>query len=98
MAATESGGLVADGQVRCDDQDPAPREAERQDGDEPGLAAADRYLLDRALAAAGEELNRGGMALDLWLAQRAIAGDAHFGACEELGDVFVREGHCVKRY
>jgi hypothetical protein len=53
---------------------------------------------ERPQQLAGEELNRGGMALDLRLAQRAIAGDAHFGACEELGDVFVREGHCVKRY
>ena len=59
------GDLVADREVRRDHQHAPARHTERQDRDQSGLAAADRDLLDRAVSAVGEELDRSPPTLSL---------------------------------
>jgi hypothetical protein len=78
-----SGDLVADRQVRRDHQHAPARDTQRQDRDQPGLAAPDRDLLDRAVPAAGEILDRRGVPLGLRVTQRPVALDARLRRLEE---------------
>ena len=54
--------------VTGDHQHPTSGAAEWQQADQTGLTAADGDLLDRAVAAAGEVLDGGGVAASLRLA------------------------------
>ena len=87
------GDLVADGQVRRDDQHSPSRDAERQNRDEAGLAAADWDLFDRSMPAVCEVLNGGGVAFDLRVTERRVALHTGVHRLEEPPDVVVRESH-----
>jgi len=87
------GDLVADREVRCDREHSPARDSERQHRDQSGLAAADRYLLNGAVAPAGKVLDRRGVPLGLRIAQRRVALDAHIRRSEQLRNLFVRQGH-----
>ncbi len=92
-AVERSDELIANRQVRGNDQHPAAGDAERQQGDEAGLAAADRDLLHSLPAAAAEMRDGSRMPILLRVPQPRVTADGDLRRAEELGDLPGAEVH-----